>query len=216
MEKEKVVVLNSGGFDSIVLIHHVYTVRKGAEIHSLHFNYGSLNEEQQKKCVDKVCEKLGAVNKTIDLPKFDWTKSNFYNQGYDYTSQYLEYRNLVFIAYALSYAESIGAKEIFLAIVDINYENPDYTVYADANYTFINGINSFSIANSDIAIVTPFIDMTKDILFYFAYPYGINKGDFFSCDVPKNGEPCGECPDCEDLKPYLKILDKKCFKPLEL
>lgn len=208
MEKEKVVVLNSGGFDSIVLIHHVYTVRKGAEIHSLHFNYGSLNEEQQKKCVDKVCEKLGAVNKIIDLPKFDWTTGNFYKEGYDYDTQYVEYRNLVFIAYALSYAESIGAKEIFIAIFD--------APYSDTNSTFIEGINSFSVVNSDIVVVTPFMDMTKDILFYFAYPYRIEKDDFFSCDVPKEDKPCGECPDCKALKPYLDILDKKCFKPLEL
>lgn len=206
--KEKVVVLNSGGFDSIVLMHYVYDIRRDAEIHSLHFNYGSLNEEHQRRCVDKVCKKLGAINKVIDLPKFDWTQGNFYKNGYDYKTQYVEYRNLVFIAYALSYAESIGAKEIFLAFINSEVS------YPDTNGTFMDGINHFSILNSGISVITPFFDVNKDILFYFAYPYGIKQGDFFSCDVPVQGKHCGECPDCRSLKPYFEILNKNSFNPL--
>ena len=132
---EKIVVLNSGGFDSIVLMNCIYKTQPDAEIHSIHFHYGARNEKQQQACVDKVCEKCSAKNVVINLPKFDWTSSDFYGDSYDYKSQYLEYRNLVFLSYAISYAESIGAKKIYLAILkDGNY--------SDTNPAFIKAVNS--------------------------------------------------------------------------
>lgn len=111
----KIVVLNSGGFDSIVLMNYLKTIQGENEIYSLHFLYGARNEEEQLRCVNKVCEKLGAHNKVITLPKFEWTNSSFYEKDYDIKGQYLEYRNLIFLSYAISYAESIGAEKIYLA-----------------------------------------------------------------------------------------------------
>ena len=103
----KIVVLNSGGFDSIVLVNYVCNIFPYSEVHSLHFNYGENNLEQQNRCVDKVCDKLGIVNKKIELPKFDWTTSEFYENGeYHYDKQYLEYRNLIFLSYAISYMKN--------------------------------------------------------------------------------------------------------------
>ena len=114
----KIVVLNSGGFDSIVLLHEVCDSYKNATIHSLHFNYGEINSEEQDKCVDNVCKKLGVEDVRIQIPKLSWTKNKFYdNDKLEYESQYLEYRNLIFLSYAVSYAQSIGADKIYLAIL---------------------------------------------------------------------------------------------------
>lgn len=202
--KENIVVLNSGGFDSVVLMNCLYfqsqTQSEGVQIHSLHFHYGARNEAQQQRCVDKVCEKVGAVNKVIDLPKFDWTSSQFYEEGYAYNTQYLEYRNLIFLAYALSYAESVGAKKIYLAILGNGN-------YADTNNVFLKGMNSFSVKNSGIEIITPFDKCLKTDLITYAIQSGMKTDDYFSCDNPtEDGEPCGYCLDCEDLKEINKTL----------
>lgn len=193
METEKIVALNSGGFDSIVLINQLYLGFPNAEIHSLHFTYGARNTQQQLSCVNKVCKKLGINSEVIPLPEFTWTKGNFYKEGYTYDTQYVEYRNLVFLSYALSYAESIGATKIYLAVLKGSYK--------DNNGVFFNGLNNFSIKNSGIEIVTPFRDLYKEDLLSLAVSALILPTDYFSCDVPnEKGEPCGECLDCKSLE----------------
>lgn len=192
---DKIVVLNSGGFDSTCLINHVfYTLEKGSDIHSLHFTHGNRNAKQETKCVRKVCKKLGVENHTIKLPKMSWTKGNFYSKGYDVHSQYLEYRNLIFLSYAISFAESIGAKRIYLAILKSHWG------YNDTSKEFIRKINSIS-EQSGIKIITPFSNYDKDNLKKFVIDYGIKVNEYFSCDVPTIfGNRCNKCLDCQDLK----------------
>ena len=45
----RIVVLNSGGFDSIVLMNYLHTIQGEDNIHSLHFLYGANNEEQYEE-----------------------------------------------------------------------------------------------------------------------------------------------------------------------
>lgn len=192
---EKIVVLNSGGFDSITLLGFLHDIEEvKEEIHSLHFLYGARNESQQEKCVDKACEKYGAVNMKVKLPPFSWTSSKFFNSGYDYNTQYLEYRNLIFLSYALSYAQSIGASKIYLATLKSGG-------YPDTSELFFKGLNSFSQPLTGIEILTPFADIEcKEELLQYAILTGMTPGDYFSCDTPKeSGERCGECLDCQAL-----------------
>ena len=199
--KDKIVVLNSGGFDSIVLMNCLHYLQEEENIYSLHFLYGERNEKQQLECVNKVCEKIGVKeNKIIKLPNFDWTSSDFYKQGYDsLESQYLEYRNLIFLSYAVSYAQSIGAKEIYCAFLKGHY--------ADTNENFIGHFNDL-IKESGISLKTPFSDFEyKYNLIPYCTELGIKVDDYFSCDNPtKEGNPCGECYDCLELKEINKIL----------
>lgn len=192
---EKIVVLNSGGFDSVVLVHHlVHTLEKGNEIHSLHFKYGSRNELAQLIRVNKVCKKLGLVNHKITLPKFNWTHSRFYKPKFnDPESQYLEYRNLIFLSYALSFAESIGAKKIYLAVLK------SYQGYTDTSPDFLSKIYELGKLNG-IEIIAPFSDYDKYALRSFIKEYKIENDEYFSCDIPKFGLfKCDGCMDCESI-----------------
>ena len=191
----KIVVLNSGGFDSVVLMEYLHFIQEENEIYSLHFLYGANNEKQQLECVNKVCERVGAVNKVIQLPPIDWTQSKFFNDGeYTASSQYLEYRNLIFLSYALSYAEAIGANKIYVAFLNHN-DYPDTTI------EFLQGLNSFCEPASGIVIDAPFIFDNKLRLGHIAKYLGIKENEYFSCDYPHNdGTPCGVCSDCKALK----------------
>ena len=193
------VVLNSGGFDSIVLMNYLHTVIGEENIHSLHFLYGANNEKQQLSCVNKVCEKLGIVNKVIQLPKIDWTNSEFFtNAEYEESSQYLEYRNLIFLSYALSYAEAIKADKIYLAFINNSR-------YPDTSMEFLQGLNSFCQPDSGIFIDAPFINDSKYRLGHIAKYLGITPKDYFSCDKPTpDGSPCGECLDCTTIEEVTK------------
>ena len=191
--EEKIVVLNSGGFDSIVLIQYIRFLYPEAEIHSLYFSYGELNSEQQQKCIEKVCAKVNATNYHITLPKFSWTKGKFYDTEYEYEAKYLEYRNMVFIAYAVSYAESIGADKIYVATL------MGALCYKDNSMNFYIGINT-AISESKINVIAPFSGYIKEDLKPFIRIFNIKEDDFFSCDVPKDHIPCGVCDKCLDIK----------------
>ena len=114
---EKIVVLNSGGFDSTVLLAFFHKEYK-AEIHSLYFSYGQTNDSIAAECARLNAEKYCKTHKVIALPKIDWTNSEFYSKDYEsLESKYLEARNLIFASYAVSYAESIGANSISMALI---------------------------------------------------------------------------------------------------
>lgn len=195
--KEKIVVLNSGGFDSVVLMNYLHFIQGEDNIYSLHFLYGARNEKQQLECVNKVCEKVKADNKIIELPEFNWTKSNFYEEGYNsIESQYLEYRNLIFLSYAVSYAQSIGAKIIYCAFLNM-------AEYTDTNLDFLCGLNR-AIEQGGIQIEAPFIYDTKNRIGHIANYLNIRE-DFFSCDTPINNKPCGKCEDCKNIEKIKKI-----------
>lgn len=195
----RIVVLNSGGFDSIVLMNYLHTIQGEENIHSLHFLYGANNEKQQLKCVNKVCKKLGAVNKIIKLPKIDWTTSEFFKDSeYEISSQYLEYRNLIFLSYALSYAEAIKADRIYVAFLNNSH-------YPDTSLEFLQGLNSFCQPDSGIFIDAPFINDSKYRLGHIAKYLGITSKDYFSCDKPTpDDSPCGECLDCTTIEEVIK------------
>ncbi len=202
-DNEKVVVLNSGGFDSITLMHYLHDIIGETNIYSLHFLYGALNEKEQLKCVNRVCEKLGAENKIMLLPRISWSKNTFFDDKGEFNpdSQYLEYRNLIFMSYALSYAESIGAKTIYLAFLND-------VMYKDTSVQFLEGLNliSHQKEGEEITVYAPFINFNKYIVGNLALKLGVEPDEFFSCDKPVDGRPCLKCPDCEAL---IQIYGKK-------
>lgn len=203
----KIVALNSGGFDSICLLHYLTIMEEEKDVHSLHFRYGELNDRPQMDCVIRACQKLGVTHKVITLPKFDWTQSKFYDDKakWEVATQFLEWRNLVFLSYAVSYAQSIGADRIYMAILSSQG-------YSDTSKQFIEGLNSFLVPQG-ITICTPF-DWVKDKtdLIPIATQCGIMPGEYFSCDKPHKNyfkhkwERCGECLDCLALDSVDKVL----------
>lgn len=186
----KIVVLNSGGFDSVVLAHHVDFNNQDSEIHNLFFNYGQLNVESERKHSIKCAEKLGFIFREMTLPKFDW--SNSVLSGGSDESQYIPMRNLIFLSYALSYAESIGASEVYCAFID-----PECEYYNDTSPLFLEKVNELS-NTFGISVKAPFIHSYKgSLLKSLARKYAIYREDVHSCNYGE--EPCGKCSDCEAL-----------------
>lgn len=187
-QKDKIVILNSGGFDSVVLAHEVNYLNPDTEIHNLFFNCGQLCVNEERRCSTQCAEKLGFIFKEFTLPEFNWSNSVL-NGGKDST-QYIPHRNLVFMSYAISYAEAIGAKKIYLALV----QSPDGVYYTDTTAKFIEDLNRIS-KDVGIQIEAPFLTQSKEgLLKSLARNYGIMRKDVHSCNFSDSG--CGECPDC--------------------
>lgn len=202
----KIVALNSGGFDSVVLLHDLKNLYPDSEIHSLFFDYSQPNFEQESKCAENVAKLLGIKHTVISLPQFNWSKSDMLNpvNAHKYVkeeNQYVEYRNLIFLSYALSYAQSIGAKFIFTAILKSELG------YADTQPQFINNFNKLSIESCGIKVVAPYQDKNKFDLATIAFELGVEPNSFFSCNTPdENGKPCGKCGDCQAIEIVNKFL----------
>lgn len=190
---EKIVVLNSGGFDSVCLMNLVREMYPGYEIHSLFFEYGQYSNEVEY--AKRVAEKIGAIFKEISLPIFDWTKNDFYmfdiKQG---KNEYIEMRNLVFLSYALSYAEAIGSKCIACAI-SIGSDR-----YYDTSKKFLDDFETIS-KSKGVSLWTPYSGKDKLDMFYDVVKFSVKIGDFYSCNSPNgDGSPCGKCDKCTEVK----------------
>lgn len=208
-DKENLVVLCSGGFDSITLLHYMQTWEdmENTQIHVLFFNYGQPNYQHEWLCTQKVCEKLGLTLHKIHLPEFEWTKGKFYERK-TLEDKYLEYRNLIFLSYAMSFAQSIDSKEIYCGI----FCPPD-CLYDDASREFLCLINA--LANlSGIGISAPFRGFTtKAEVVSLAYKSGVTTGEWWSCDTPTRTNGCNDT-DCEDCPWHCDpcVVEKPCGK----
>lgn len=212
---EKFVVLNSGGFDSTVMIHRIREIYPDACIFNVFFNYGQPALNAERACSKKASEKLDCIFVERKIPKFNWTTSEFYNITYDTDKQYIEYRNLIFLSYATSMAEAYGCDKIFMALFYL----PE--AYKDCSMQFIERYNKL-IAPSGIEVITPFGWLAKEDMYKMAQRFELKFDgfDFFSCNSPSSSRdgsgnnglvPCGLCEDCEalreiygeDLSPFL-------------
>lgn len=186
----KAIILNSGGFDSVLMINDLVNLSPDTKFISLFFNYGQRNVLLERDCARKVANKYHLEHIEIDLPKFQWTDCSLYND--ESITEYLEMRNVIFIAYALSLAENRGAKEIYSAILSGG-------TYTDTSATFIANTEKY-LRTFNIDFKTPFSDHTKYDLGYLARMYDLKPEDYFSCNHPKDNKPCGECADCKAIQ----------------
>lgn len=200
-EKEKVVVLNSGGFDSVVLMHHVVK-EFNQDIISVFFDYGQRNRKYEMEKAEQVAKKLGAEHIVISLPPFHWVVSGLY-EGVEITieNEYIPMRNLVFLAYALSIAETYGASRVYAAFIG------NLVPYADTSLSFVKNLRKVFKDSCGIRFEAPFRRYSKYTVGMLAFKYGIKPGDYFSCNYPDSeGVPCGKCGDCTELADIEKSL----------
>ena len=188
----KILALCSGGFDSVLMLNYIRTFSKDDEITTLFFDYGQKNVKKERFCAKKVSRKLDCKYMEIRLPKFIWTSSEFYNQGFSGDKEELEARNLVFMSFALSVCISQGIDTMYMAVLKS-------LGYYDTSEDFLSKIRGI-FSDNGISIETPFSDVYKEELDLLAFELGISPDDFFSCDNPVHGKPCGECPDCKILQ----------------
>ena len=187
---EKIVALNSGGFDSIVMLHRLRDKYPTTPIYTLFFNYGQFTVTEEYRCAKKWVDKdenSHILTIEVQMPC---------NVDMSLEEQYIPNRNLIFLSYATSYAEDIGAKEIYMAITNPDKEENDR--YFDTSERFIMMYNTL-IEPLGIKVLTPLSELTKEELLYDVWKYNINKEDFHSCNVSTNKDGCGECGDCKAI-----------------
>src|SRR5437667_4397006 len=206
---KRAVVLLSGGIDSTTTL--AIAIAEGHEAYALSFDYGQRHQieiEAARRVADSLGAKehrvakidmrifgASALTDNIDVPKQRSEKEIAH--GIPVT--YVPARNTIFLAYALAWAEVIGAADIFLGVNAI-----DYSGYPDCRPEFIEAFENLAnvgtkagVEGRCFRILTPLIKFSKAEIIREAIKLGVDLSLTHSCyDPTPEGLACGECDSC--------------------
>lgn len=202
---ELAVVLVSGGMDSLV------TAAMANEEHEnlafLHLNYGQKTQEKELECFKKIASHYGvdpSVQKVIDVSFLkqiggsSLTDDNIDVKKYkgdsdEVPDSYVPFRNTHIVAMAVSWAEVIGAKKIYIGAVE-----EDSSGYPDCRPSYYKALNALikeGTKDGDIEVITPVIALKKNEIVQKAVDLKAPIAFSWSC-YERNDEACGICDSC--------------------
>jgi len=203
---KKAVVLLSGGLDSSVAIHLAKS--EGYEIYALSFDYGQ-KHNKELECAKATALKTGAKEHNIVSLQLNlWGGSSLTDKKIDVEDgdvsrtdippTYVPARNMVFLSVAASYAEAIGAQNIFIGVSEV-----DYSGYVDCREEFIKSmedtINKGTVMGAElgqkITIHAPFIHKSKAEEIRLGEQLKVDWSLTWSC-YRGGSVPCGTCDSC--------------------
>lgn len=198
-EREKAVVLLSGGLDSSTALY--IAKKRYRRCSCLIFDYGQ-SHRCELESAKSIAGFAGCDYKIIKII-FPWKGSSLidknekiqYNKkiGKKIPSTYVPGRNTVFLSYALSFAETIGAKKIFIGANAV-----DFSGYPDCRpqyYKNFNKLLAVGTKNGDIKIETPLLYKTKKEIVESAFRLKVPLELTWSC-YSGGKKPCGKCDSC--------------------
>jgi 7-cyano-7-deazaguanine synthase len=197
--KQKAIVLFSSGLDSTTVLY--YAMSKGYDCHCLIFDYGQKHNKEVNNAKN-VARSLklnyhvvktsipwdtsSLINKNKKIPEHKQIKEGFV------PSTYVPGRNTIFLSYAISYAETIKAKKIFLGINAV-----DFSSYPDCTPQYLKSMQQVMKAlNNGIEICAPIEKYSKAQIIKLGTKLKVPYEKTWSCYNGKN-KPCGKCDSCK-------------------
>lgn len=203
--KDLAVCLVSGGMDSLVCA--AIANEEYENLAFLHLNYGQKTEERELASFKKIAEFYNVpanLQKIIDVSflkqiggssltddKIDVKK--YKGDSEEIPDSYVPFRNTHIISMAVSWAEVVGAKRIYIGAV---YE--DSSGYPDCRPSYYEAINNLikeGTKDGDIRVVTPVIFLKKDEIVKKAVELKAPLEFSYSC-YERNDKACGVCDSC--------------------
>ena len=200
--KSRAVVLLSGGMDSCVCAALAVRDHDAAAVH---ISYGQRTEQRERRSFLAVCQRLGIQDKLVirnealhaiggsALTDENIAVPTSEGLGPNIPVTYVPFRNAHFLAVAVSWAEVLGAKKVYIGAVE-----PDSSGYPDcrpAYYRAFNEVVKMGTKEGDIEIVTPLIAMRKTEIVRLGLELGAPFDLTWSC-YSRQDEACGICDSC--------------------
>ena len=202
----KAVVLLSGGLDSTTCMAVANNL--GYELYPISFNYhqrhsieligakkvAEFYKVKKHLIIDTNMNLIGGsalTDENIDVPNGEIERE-------DVPVTYVPARNLVFLCYALGYAEVVGANHVFIGVNSV-----DYSGYPDCRPQFIEKFQTIAdyataataVNGASIKIETPLQTLSKKEIVQLGVKLGAPLQYTHSCY--KGGEKaCGICDSC--------------------
>ena len=204
----KGVILLSGGLDSATVA--AIAIKEGFTLSALTFFY-SQRHEVEIKFAEKLVEHFKIDNhvkisipaeifktaltadSAIEVPKQREIHNN------EIPDTYVPARNIIFLSFALAYAESTGAENIFIGANAI-----DYSGYPDCRPEFFSAFRKMANAGTKAGVEgrgfnihTPLMHLYKHEIIKLGSELGVDYSLTHSCyDPSADGSSCGECDSC--------------------
>lgn len=203
--KKKVVVLVSGGMDSVSALYHAYADHH--VIGGLSFDYGSKHNHKEIPFAVLHCQKFGIPHRVIKLDfvgqffKSDLLQSGGTVPDGHYEEQTMKktvvpFRNGIMLSIAGGFAESIEAQGLVIAA-----HAGDHAIYPDCREDFMKSMaDAVRLGTyAHIEILRPFIRFTKAEIARRGHDLGVDFSKTWSCY--KGGEiHCGTCGTCVERR----------------
>jgi len=199
------IALVSGGMDSLVMAAFC---RRESELALLHVNYGQRTEARELACFRAIARYLevpesrilvadigylkaiggsALTDTSIDVPAADLGRG-------EVPVTYVPFRNAHLVAIAVSWAEVIGARNIYIGAVAV-----DSSGYPDCRPEFYEAMNEAirrgTKQGSGITVKAPFIGLKKKDIVRMGVSMGVPFEHSWSC-YREEERACGLCDSC--------------------
>lgn len=210
MSDQPAVILLSGGLDSTTVL--AIAKDEGFRPYALSFRYGQ-RHEVELAAARRVADAMGAADHVvadIDLRAFGGSALTAdiavpHHQRVEDLSEgipvtYVPARNTIFLSFALAWAETLDASDVFIGVNAL-----DYSGYPDCRPEYIAAYESMANlatkagveGRQHLRIHTPLIDLTKAQIIQRGVELGVDYGLTHSCyDPDSDGRACGTCDSC--------------------
>lgn len=208
MHTRQAVVLLSGGLDSTTVL--ALAQSQGFSCNCLSFRYGQRQDIEleraraiaqqagvQRHLVLRVdLDTIGgsALTADIEVPK----DRPFGEMEKEIPVTYVPGRNILFLAHALSWAEVLGASDIFLGINAV-----DYSGYPDCRPEFLRAFEQMAnlgtkagASGTAFRFHAPLIHLSKKEIILKGMELGVDYSRTHSCYDPIESKACGRCDAC--------------------
>jgi 7-cyano-7-deazaguanine synthase len=210
MTKPTAVVLLSGGMDSATTA--AIALDQGFDVHALSFRYGQ-RHAAELKAAHGVAKSLGirkhivldidlrafggsALTGELEVPKDTPLEAI----GQRIPATYVPARNTIFLAFALGWAEVLGASDIFMGANAM-----DYSGYPDCRPEYMRAFQEMANLATRagveegrrMTIHTPLISLSKREIIERGLALGVDYAITLTCyDPSPDGAACGRCDAC--------------------
>ena len=201
------IVLLSGGLDSAVSLY--FAKSQGFDCRCLIFDYDQRHKREIESA--KRIAKLAGCRYRILKIELPWKGSSLLDRKValpretdrgtlrraDIPSTYIPGRNIIFLSFALSFAEAVGARTIL-----IGAHMQDYSGYPDCRQDFFQAFSKViktgteaGVKGEGIKILTPLITKKKSEIIKLGFRLGVPFELTWSC-YQGGSQPCGKCDSC--------------------
>jgi 7-cyano-7-deazaguanine synthase len=201
----KVVVLLSGGMDSVTAL---YEAREHHEVvGAVSFHYGSKHNDREIPFAEHHAMRFGIEHRVIPLAFVgELFKSDLLASGGEIPKGHYEeetmkktvvpFRNGIMLSIAAGFAESMEAQGLVIAA-----HAGDHAIYPDCREDFMKAMGDAIRLGTyaGIGVLRPFIAMSKADIARRGHELGVDYGQTWSCYVGGSTH-CGECGTCVERR----------------
>ena len=210
--KTKVVVLISGGMDSVAALYEAH--QRYVVVGAVSFDYGSKHNHKEIPFAAWHCQKLGIPHRTIrlgfvdelfksDLLQSGGTIPDGHYQELTMKQTVVPFRNGIMLSIAGGYAESIEANGLVIAA-----HSGDHAIYPDCREDFMKSMaDAIRLGTyAAVEILRPFIHNTKAEIARRGHELGVDFAQTWSCY--KGGDiHCGTCGTCVERREAFMLAE---------